>query len=219
MMSGLLILACPHTAIPSLPLIILRGGHAVVQNPGFSGTLQAYTAALTDRPVLTKSLTSGIVFGFSDICAQAITDGYAWHWRRAAVAALVGLCYFGPAAHVWYELMDATLPGRDIFPTLVKTALGQIIFGPTFTCVFFAASLSALKGLQGLQKLPAKIRQDLLPTLLAGMGYWPFVDFVSFGYVPIMWIPLFVNGCSFVWTIFLSMQAARGTRAKSREAT
>ena len=37
----------------------------------------------------------------------------------------------------------------------------------------------------------------------------PFVDLVSYGFIPAKWIPLFVNSCSFVWTIYLSLQAAK----------
>ena len=54
------------------------------------------------------------------------------------------------------------------------------------------------------------MRQDLFKTQLAGCGFWPFVDLAAYGFVPVMWIPLFVNGCSFVWTVFLSLQASKG---------
>ena len=88
--------------------------------------------------------------------------------------------------------------------------VGQMFFGPTFTCVFFLASLVAVLGLrQGLASWPGKIRQDLVATWAAGLGFWPFVDLVSYGFIPAKWIPLFVNSCSFVWTIYLSLQAAK----------
>ena len=35
--------------------------------------------------------------------------------------------------------------------TLIKSALGQMFFGPTFTCVFFLASLVAVLGLLARQ--------------------------------------------------------------------
>ena len=69
--------------------------------------------------------------------------------------------------------------------TLIKSALGQMFFGPTFTCVFFLASLVAVLGLrQGLASWPGKIRQDLVATWAAGLGFWPFVDLVSYGFIP-----------------------------------
>ena len=219
--------------------VALRGGFG----GGFAGNLvRSYSDALVSSPILTKSLTSGVIFTASDLSAQAISppDG-GQDWKRTIASGLVGLLYFGPAAHYWFQTVFELFPATTIKSTLQKAALGQAIFGPVITCVFFAASLLSMQGLPGLRQLPAKIRQDLLPTQLAGAhvpprraarptplapaplapptrppplrspcpgcGYWPFVDLISYSYVPVIWIPLFVNGCSFIWTIFLSLKA------------
>jgi protein Mpv17 len=55
----------------------------------------------------------------------------------------------------------------------------------------------------------SKIKNDLPTAWLAGVGFWPLVDFVSYALVPLKFIPLFINLCSFVWTIYLSMVANR----------
>lgn len=52
-----------------------------------------------------------------------------------------------------------------------------------------------------------KIRNDLPGAWLAGIGYWPLVDLLSYSVIPVKWIPLFVNAASFIWTIYLSMVA------------
>jgi len=54
-----------------------------------------------------------------------------------------------------------------------------------------------------------KIRQDLPGAWLAGIGYWPLVDLVSYGFIPVHYIPLFVNAASLLWTIYLSLLANR----------
>ena len=67
------------------------------------------------------------------------------------------------------------------------------------------------------RKLPAerersaKIKADLLQVQIAGAGFWPFVDLISYAFIPIAYIPLFVNCASFVWTIFLSLKS-RGAK-------
>ena len=95
--------------------------------------------------------------------------------------------------------------------TICKTLLGQSIFGPTITCVFFAASLVSTMGLfDGLASLPSKIKQDLIVTWASGLCYWPFVDLICYSFVPVKWIPLGYNVASFIWTIYLSLQAATG---------
>jgi len=49
----------------------------------------------------------------------------------------------------------------------------------------------------------SKIRSDLPAVWASGLGFWPVVDFISYKVVPVQWIPLFVNFCSFVWNISL----------------
>ena len=197
--------AARRPAPPRAAVMRLRGGLSV-------GSLAAsYGAALSTNPILTKSVTAGAIFGLSDATAQSLdTPSEGRDWARTAVSCLVGLCYFGPAAHAWYDTVFRLFPEGGVKSTLIKSALGQMFFGPTFTCVFFLASLVAVLGLrQGLASWPGKIRQDLVATWAAGLGFWPFVDLVSYGFIPAKWIPLFVNSCSFVWTIYLSLQAAK----------
>lgn len=174
-----------------------------------------YTHQLVLRPVFTKSLTAGIIFGLSDWCAQLIerddsdTENKApIVFSRVVMTFLVGLLFFGPAANAWYSAVFHYLPSTSLVSTLQKAALGQIFFGPTFTCVFFGAGMIE----QGKFSFGAwfqKIREDLPGAWAAGLGFWPLVDFVSYKIIPVQWIPLFVNFCSFVWTIYLSVVSNR----------
>lgn len=179
-----------------------------------------YTQQLTLRPILTKSLTAGIIFGLSDWCAQLVEereesdgDKTAIVFSRILAAFLVGLLFFGPAANAWYAMVFKILPSTSLVSTLQKAALGQIIFGPTFTCVFFGAGMIQ-SGTFSLGAWLSKIRTDLPGVWASGLGYWPAVDFISFKIVPVKWIPLFVNFCSFIWTIYLSLVANKGKGAE-----
>ena len=97
---------------------------------------------------------------------------------------------------------------------LAKALLGQVFFGPLVTIVFFAAACLQTK--EGLRALPGKIKSDLIAVQIAGLGFWPFVDFLSFTLVPVQCIPLFINAASFVWTIYLSFLSRRpSTDAKT----
>lgn len=57
-----------------------------------------------------------------------------------------GMLVLGPSLHFWFNFMSKALPKRDVFSTLKKMAMGQLLYGPTMTCVFF--SLNAC--LQGI---------------------------------------------------------------------
>eukprot|EP00585_Thalassiosira_rotula_P004782 CAMPEP_0196142624 /NCGR_PEP_ID=MMETSP0910-20130528/11936_1 /TAXON_ID=49265 /ORGANISM="Thalassiosira rotula, Strain GSO102" /LENGTH=381 /DNA_ID=CAMNT_0041403963 /DNA_START=44 /DNA_END=1189 /DNA_ORIENTATION=+ len=183
-----------------------------------------YTKQLTSRPIMTKSLTAAIVFGLSDWCAQLIELGESEEgadddvassesgkvvFSRILTSFLVGLLFFGPAANAWYSMIFQVLPSTSLVSTLQKAALGQIFFGPTFTCVFFGAGMIQ-SGSFSLGAWFTKVREDLPAVWASGLGYWPLVDFISYKVVPVQWIPLFVNFCSFVWTIYLSLVANRG---------
>jgi protein Mpv17 len=181
-----------------------------------------YTRQLSVRPILTKSLTAGIIFMASDYCAQLIersnngtdeddnNNKMPLVWSRMVTNFLVGLLVFGPAANVWYSTIFKLLPSTSLISTLQKAALGQLIFGPAFTSVFFGAGMIQ-SGSFSVGGWLQKVQQDLPAVWASGLGFWPFVDFISYKIIPVQWIPLFVNFCSFVWTIYLSIVSNRGS--------
>ena len=64
-----------------------------------------------DEPDLTKSVTAGAIFGLSDATAQSLdTPDGGRDWARTAVSCLAGLCYFGLAAHAWYDTVFRLFP-------------------------------------------------------------------------------------------------------------
>ena len=197
----------------------------------FQAAGSSYSSAITAYPIITKSITAGVTFFLSDYTAQRIerpkdkvdedvkkavkgkdAKKAVWkhNWTRTLVSCAVGLFYFGPAAHVWYEWIFAVLPGTSLASTLQKAALGQVIFGPSFTCVFFAVALMQA-GEFSIGNWVSKIKKDLPGAWLSGTAFWPLVDLISFSVVPMQFIPLFINLCSFVWTIYLSMVANRSS--------
>ena len=172
-----------------------------------------YSAALERAPIFTKSVTAGFIFALSDYLAQRFEkkEGSKQDWTRTMTSAAVGLFCFGPAAHAWYNMIFRVFPGSGLLSTLQKAAMGQLFFGPSFTCIFFAASLIQT-GQFSLANWFRKIRSDLPGTWVSGLCFWPLVDLVSYSVIPVQFIPLFVNVCSLVWTIYLSTVANRVAR-------
>jgi len=190
----------------------------------------SYSGALITHPIITKALTAGLTFGLSDWTAQRIESKSSasdnkkpgsklpskstserlplQNWKRTIFSTAVGLFFFGPAAHYWYEAVFKFLPGTSLFPTMQKALLGQVIFGPVFTCIFFASSLLQ-DNIFTFKSWAAQIKKDLPAVWLSGLGYWPLVDMISYGLIPMKFIPLFINLASFVWTIYLSMVSNR----------
>ena len=177
--------------------------------PGALGAAaRTYAQCMDKAPLATKAATSAAIFGASDACAQKLEQVKEPDATRLLTTTAIGGLYFAPAAHVWYAQITKLIPKNGLKEILTKALLGQIFFGPLVTIVFFAAACA--QG-DGLSTLPAKIKADLLQVQIAGAGFWPFVDLISYAFIPIAYIPLFVNCASFVWTIFLSLKS-RGAK-------
>ncbi|GAX29235.1 protein Mpv17 [Fistulifera solaris] len=189
----------------------MRGGASATELPVSAPLTKLgtwYAVQIEKRPIYTKSVTACIIFALSDYLAQRLEgkNNQQIDVKRATAGALIGLLYFGPAAHFWYEAIFRLLPGTSLVSTLQKAVCGQLIFGPAFNCIFFAVGLLQA-GNFTVPRWLRKIQQDLPGAWLAGAGFWPLVDLVSFSLVPKEYIPLFINLCSLVWTIYLSKVA------------
>lgn len=64
--------------------------------------------------------------------------------RTLRMAGYGGLI-LGPTLHYWFNFMSKILPGRDLLTTVKKMALGQSVYGPIMTVVFFSTN-AALQG-------------------------------------------------------------------------
>jgi len=182
-----------------------------------------YAGSLKQNPILTKSVTACFIFGLSDYLAQKLESSSSSNegdegksssnisLKRIMASAVVGFGYFGPAAHAWYEMIFRVFPGTGLFSTLQKAAMGQLFFGPSFTCIFFASALLQ-SGEFTVGNWISKIRNDLPRAWVAGLGFWPLVDLISYSMVPPQYIPLFVNMCSLFWTIYLSLIANKSQK-------
>ena len=93
-----------------------------------------------------------------------------------------------------------------MFSILQKAALGQFFFAPPLFCVFFAAALLQ-NGQFTLSNWINKIRQDLVKGWVGGIGFWPFVNYISYAHIPQKWIPLFVNVMGLIFNIYVSIIA------------
>ena len=179
---------------------------------GLSSLGSAYGSLLQKHPILTKSVTSGFMFGCSDWLAQRLqassTADVMTDWPRIQTIALVGLLFFGPAAHVWLDLMFHLFPGTSIASTLAKSCLGQLVFGPSLVCIMFAASLLQ-QGSFSMTAYSDKIRRDLPGVWISGLNFFPVANYVGYSMVPKDYMPLFQNCCSLIFNVYLSLVTYR----------
>ncbi|XP_057538670.1 protein sym-1 [Amaranthus tricolor] len=168
-----------------------------------------YLGMIKSRPVLTKSVTSSFIYIAADLTSQtiALPSSEPYDLIRTLRMAGYGGLILGPTLHYWFNFMSKILPGRDLLTTVKKMALGQSVYGPIMTVVFFSTN-AALQG-EDAGEIIARLKRDLLPTMLNGVMYWPICDFITFKFVPVHLQPLVSNSFSYVWTVYMTYMASR----------
>ncbi|MFQ6639618.1 hypothetical protein Gotur_016574 [Gossypium turneri] len=170
------------------------------------GFLGWYLAKLESNPIITKSVTTSLIFAAADFTSQMITSASSYDSIRTLRMAGYGLLLLGPSQHLWFNLLSKALPKRDMLTTFKKMFLGQAVFGPLVTTVFFSYN-AALQG-ENAEEIAARLKRDLLPTLISGAMFWPNCDFVTYKFVPVHLQPLMNSSCSYIWTIYLTYMAS-----------
>ncbi|XP_062021779.1 uncharacterized protein LOC133738286 [Rosa rugosa] len=171
-----------------------------------TGLVGWYLGLVKNRPVLTKSVTAALIYTAADLSSQTIAKSDTYDPVRTLRMAGYGMVILGPSLHFWFNFMAKTFPKRDMFSTLKKMALGQGLYGPTMTVVFFSVN-AFLQGENGGEVFD-RLKRDLVPTLLSGVMYWPVCDFITFRFIPVHLQTLVSNGFSYLWTIYLTYMAS-----------
>jgi hypothetical protein len=81
-----------------------------------AGLMRAYDRALNSSPLLTKTVTSFVLFGVGDVMSQKLEGKAALDWVRTGRMATWG-ALFTPLAHLWYLKLDQWIPGKGERPT------------------------------------------------------------------------------------------------------
>ncbi|PON74787.1 Mpv17/PMP [Parasponia andersonii] len=172
------------------------------------GIVGWYLGMVKCRPILTKSVTSALIYTAADLSSQTITQQSldSYDLLRTLRMAGYGLLVLGPSLHFWFNFMSKLFPKRDLLSTLKKMAMGQGIYGPTMTVVFFSLN-ARLQGETGTE-IVSRLKRDLFPTLLSGVMYWPLCDFITFRFIPVHLQPLVSNSFSYLWTVYMTYMAS-----------
>ncbi|MBA0837041.1 hypothetical protein Goarm_009226 [Gossypium armourianum] len=195
------------------------------------GFLGWYLAKLESNPIITKSVTTSLIFAAADFTSQMITSASSYDSIRTLRMAGYGLLLLGPSQHLWFNLLSKALPKRDMLTTFKKMFLGQAVFGPLLQKLSLSSetycyhkgfkdealvlklySLCITKSLvvrcENAEEIAARLKRDLLPTLISGAMFWPTCDFVTYKFVPVHLQPLMNSSCSYIWTIYLTYMAS-----------
>ncbi|XP_063416698.1 mpv17-like protein [Mytilus trossulus] len=118
--------------------------------------------------------------------------------QKTVRIATVGTFVIAPLVFNWIKLAERLFPGKSVRTVLTKVLIEQFTFAPVSITSFYAAT-SLLERKNFIEEL-----KDKFPvTWKTGITFWPFLQVINFGLVPLNYRPFVVAGGSFVWSIFL----------------
>uniref|UniRef100_A0A5B7BGR7 Putative Mpv17/PMP22 n=1 Tax=Davidia involucrata TaxID=16924 RepID=A0A5B7BGR7_DAVIN len=191
----------------SAPSIFSSPSSSTSSSSSTIGFVGWYLGMIKSRPILTKSITSALIYTAADFSSQTIArpSSEPYDFVRTLRMAGYGMLILGPSLHFWFNFVSKILPKRDLVTTFKKIVMGQTLYGPVMTVVFFSQN-AGLQGENGAEII-ARLKRDLIPTMISGVMYWPFCDFVTFKFIPVHLQPLVSNSFSYLWTVYMTYMA------------
>lgn len=177
------------------------------QPSGPNGLWALYLKCLDAQPVLTKSLTSGVISGFGDVFAQLVIEKHELDLKRLFIFAFLGTALVGPVLHIWYLTLSRLVTATGSTGAALRMGLDQFGFAPVFVATF----ISSLMLLQGAsqQHVEAKLRQDWWEAVRVNWLIWVPAQYINFRYVPQSLQVLGANVTALVWNTYLSINTHR----------
>lgn len=174
-----------------------------------------YTEALEKKPILTKSITAGVLSLIADVICQKGFGGApnegdkeeakvekALDFPRIGKFTFLGVALVGPILHFWYGGLARRIPGVDLLSTFKRLALDQLLFAPAFIAIFFTSALT-LDG-KNFNEIMTKLKEEWATTVQANWSIWTPAQFINFRFIVQKYQVLFSNCIGVVWNIYLS---------------
>jgi len=173
-----------------------------------------YCQQLSERPVLTRALTSTVGMGTGDAIAQLCNEELFSSERTLKYSAF-GFLIHGPTCHCFYTMLDNAVPPthpivlRKIF---LKICIDQTVWSPVLLAVFYSFMHiwdGTLKDMKSTfeQKFWPTFRKTMILLLLVysisltwsvmilgtSLAVWIPAHIINYGYIPPSQRILYVN--------------------------
>jgi peroxisomal membrane protein 2 len=168
-----------------------------------------YDQCLNRRPVVTKSITAGVIVSLGDFVGQCmgLTSSFTFDFARLARFCTMGMFLQAPVTHYYYLALDHYLPPTPSNPwtwvTFVKLFIDQTTYAPSFLFAVFLY-LGLLEG-DSWSKIRAQMQEEYVTTLVSNWKLWIPATLLNMAYVPPQFRVLYCNAIFFFWSIFLSI--------------
>ncbi|KAK9097200.1 hypothetical protein Sjap_022697 [Stephania japonica] len=137
--------ACTGFRLPSVFATISRSRSYCSSSSSSSssprnGFVGWYLGVIKSHPLITKAVTSGVIYTAADCTSQALTlkPSDSFDLVRTMRMAGYGMLIVGPSLHYWFNFVSRILPYRDTISTVKKILLGQLVYGPAINVTFYS---------------------------------------------------------------------------------
>eukprot|EP00210_Caulerpa_lentillifera_P008516 g8123.t1 len=164
---------------------------------------ELYCQQLSERPFLTRALTSTIGIGTGDAIAQLYGEEF-FSFQRLVKYSAFGFLVHGPGCHAFYKMLDIRLPLTQpnmVRNVLVRTSIDQSMWSPILLCVFYAF-MQTWDGRPESTK--TIIKQKFMTTYGTSLLFWIPAQIVNHALIPPPQRILYLNIVSVLWVVILS---------------
>jgi hypothetical protein len=168
-----------------------------------------YLILLEKYPLVTKSISAGVIGFWGDVLAQSLHGKMSWNPTRSLQLGIYGLLFAGPLTHVWYNVLERWAGNGTSFKiACIKTLLDQTIAAPIFTCLFFTVN-SAMSQLQETHTfsfllVQENVEKNWWSTLIVNWSVWPACMLIGMRWIPLHMRVLYGNVLGVFWGAYLS---------------
>ncbi|KAL3924582.1 MAG: hypothetical protein SGARI_006007, partial [Bacillariaceae sp.] len=213
----------PKTCEPKA--LVARGGatrKATKTNESgpLQNTFQWYMKSCTEKPLLTKGTTAGLIAALGDFIAQQLEARHSdsangLNFPRMATFFLVNFVFTGPFVHNWYQLVadvgnwvqtryNTSQWVKLLVQISMDQSIGVALFFPLY--LFFYEMMDTLVRLQQVPQFSqalSKCQQHVAHVILMQYRLFPVANLINFAFVPEPLRVLFSNTVSLFWNIYL----------------
>ncbi|XP_016142014.1 peroxisomal membrane protein 2-like [Sinocyclocheilus grahami] len=184
----------------------------LVRDPSFlTRVLQQYLSLLKKYPIITKSVTSGILSAVGNLLSQALeyrkNNKENSPKKNISVLgpvhfAIFGLFITGPVSHYIYQLLEVLLPTTVPHCLIKRLLLERLIFAPAFLLLFNVV-MNALEG-KTLADVQNKLKTSYWPAMKMNWKVWTPFQFININYVPVQFRVLFAKLVALFWYAYFA---------------
>ncbi|XP_048408525.1 mpv17-like protein isoform X3 [Stegostoma tigrinum] len=151
-------------------------------------------------PWVTNVVWYSSIFTAGDLAQQKLLRKEKVDLKQTRNVALLAFSFHGNLFYMWLKVMEHVFPGTAPSNVLRKVVCDQLVVTPTGISGFYIG----MSMMEGKQDIFAIWRETFWDTYKVAVIYWPTVQIVNYGLIPVVFRMAFFGCWGFVWVIFMS---------------